>query len=48
MTILSVIVSIWLLAIAALHLAWAAGSSFPVASEEKLAYFVLVTTGYMA
>jgi len=40
MTILSFIVSIWLLAIAALHLAWAGGSSFPAASEEKLAHLV--------
>ncbi|HCL63757.1 MAG TPA: DUF3995 domain-containing protein [Rhizobium sp.] len=40
MTILSVIVSIALLSIAALHLAWAAGSRFPAASDENLAHMV--------
>lgn len=40
MTFLSVIVSIALLSIAALHLAWAAGSRFPAASDEKLAHMV--------
>lgn len=40
MTMLAVLLAVLLLAIAALHLAWAAGSTFPAASERDLARMV--------
>lgn len=40
MTILAVFLSLVLLAIAAVHLAWAAGSTFPATSEGDLARMV--------
>lgn len=41
MTALALLLAVLLLAIAALHLAWAAGSSFPAASERELVRMVV-------
>ncbi|MFC3164772.1 DUF3995 domain-containing protein [Ciceribacter thiooxidans] len=41
MTALALLLAVLLLAIAALHLAWAAGSTFPAASERELVRMVV-------